>query len=224
MKTVNLKDKVYSFFLQTEEKKVDLKEIIIYANDHATSKALPDMFVGSSKFSIANAQNGILIELRGYCILENLDYAEGLFTRGENKLMLVYKTQPVTLYKKHNPFIQWNDTEVDEDECFSFINKQIEEEEEEEIVEEQTSEEQQEQPVPVEETKFDRDVKILIGNGYELHEAEQYRLLIKPGALPILAEIIDKDHYNEYKFIEKVDDKQYVFLDFKKKKVTFTLD
>lgn len=229
MKTVNLSDKNYSFFIQTESKDVPkLEDIIVYVDNKTTTKNLLSLLVGKSTYNISKVNNGFIINIRGYCILEKANYSDGYFERKPNNISLVYEGIQLTLYKCSNPIVQWNDTEVDEDDCFSFINNNIEEEVEEESTEEQnTNSEETEEEVKeeeIEETKFDRDVKVLLQNGYEIISTDNFRFLNKEGAVPILAEIIDKEHYNEFKFIGKVDEKNYNFLDLENRKITFTLD
>ena len=54
--------------------------------------------------------------------------------------------------------------------------------------------------------------------------ANNAEMMLKEGAIPLLIQIKTDDHYEEYEFVEKKGEKEYIFKDYEGKKISFESD
>lgn len=227
-----LNQKVYTFADADGKQNFNLNKLTIKViiEGIETKATLVDLFQGKP--------DKTLNKISGYSVMQYFEIKEGYCD---------YKTKKVTfqdeegnlyqLIRFANPMIQMNDKKPKEEfiqEVQSLLNTEEDfgqEEFEEEVLSEESSLEEIEGEIekvseePVEpQTKFDKDAESFIERGYEIIEADEYKLLTKEGAVPILVRIVSEDHYEEYDFVEKKDDKEFVFKDFNSKKISFFLD
>jgi hypothetical protein len=222
--TVYLQDKCYSF-----------------SNLEGKTLSLEDFFSEKTKLFIDKKNSGLSIKdcfkslisesiftIRGYSFIELLQNSEGILNYKGHEVNFIKEDGSEVLLKScKNSLFMMNDKKVENSFFDSLIKTQkeelIEEEEKEDLNENELSDEEKQLDIQ-KETLFDKDIKPLLENGYSLHIHEDYRFLFKKGSIPILCRIINEEHYEEYVFHSKVDEKTFEFLDIDNKKITFELD
>lgn len=229
--------KVYSFVnADGERENISKKDIKIIVNDNETKAHLEDIFKGN----ISREENKVV----GWSILQYFNIKEGFVENEKVKISFVDEEGHIyQLVSVKNPLIQLNDKKLD-DEYFNNVQEILnsvedyeekigeELEEKEETVIENTSKEdledlEEDVDKIIEEkehTKFERDSKKLVDRGYKIENIEDYRLLKKEGAIPILIKEVSPEHYEEYEFVDKEENGNLVFKDFENKRITIVSD
>lgn len=220
-----LNQKVYSFADADGKQNFNLNKVSIkiVVEGIETKAKLEDLFQGKP--------DKTLNKISGYSILQYFLMKEGYCEYKGRKIS--FKDEEGNLYqliRVGTPLIQLNDKKTSE-EYLSNVNTLLNSEEdfgqdevEEQLLSEEDLDEEFEEIEEREPTKFERDSKQFIERGYEIIEADEYKLLLKEGAVPILVREMTPEHYEEYEFVEKSGDKEYIFRDFNSKKISFQLD
>lgn len=227
-----LNQKVYTFADADGKQSFNLNKVILktIVEGIETKAKLEDLF--------QNKPDKTLNKISGYSVIQYFDIKEGWCEYKNRKI--TFKDEEGNIYqliRVANPVIQMNDKKPT-DEYISKVNELLNSEEDfgqEEVVEnvlstsgkeslEELADEIEEATEEKVETKFERDAKQFVERGYEIIESDEYKLLLKEGAVPILVKEVNEEHYEEYDFVEKKDDKEYVFRDFNSKKISFILD
>jgi len=217
-----LQDKRYSF-CNLEGKKLPLE-------DFFSEKTKLFIDRKDSGLSIKDCFKEIISEsiftLRGYSFIELLENSGGTLNYKGHEICFIKEDGSFVLLDScKNSIFMMNDKKIEN----SFFDSFIKTKKEKDIEEDYENLQEDEIPQEIEatdkkETSFDKDIKSLLENGYSLHIHEDYRFLFKKGSIPILCKIINEDHYEEYLFHSKVDEKTFEFLDIDSKKITFELD
>lgn len=189
------------------------KEIKVFVDGIETKCKLEDLFL-----RIDYSEN----QPTGWSILEKFELKEGYLLFQEKKITFESPSdaKKYQLKKHRNCVFQLSDKELTEEKVQEIIALLNQNENDLQVEEEVTEEEIKELVC----TKFENDVKLLIDRGYEMIESEDFRLLIKEGAIPVLCKIVSEDHYEEYEFLEMGSEKEYIFKDFSGKKINFVID
>lgn len=206
--------KVYNFVNEDGiVENISGKEIKVFVDGIETKCKLEDLFL---KLDYSESQP------TGWSIIEKFDVKEGHLLFQEKRITFESPSdgKKYQMIKHRNCVFQLSDKELSEEKVQKIIDL-LNENENDLQTEEEVSENEVKKLVC---TKFENDSKLLVDRGYEIIESDDFRLLIKEGAIPVLCKIISEDHYEEYDFVEMGSDKEYIFKDFSGKKINFVVD